>query len=64
MSGGRDVVPHPQTPPQGGASHVTHLVLVPVDGKVVLSVCVLLIAACVLWLLLLLHQGVEHDKER
>lgn len=35
---------------------------VPVPGAVVFCVCLLLIVACLVWLGMLLHKGVEHDK--
>ena len=50
----------PATPaPQSGA---THVVFVPVPGAVVFFVCVFGICVCFVWLLRLLHQGVEADR--
>lgn len=51
------LAPHPpaQTP--------TQIVFVPVDGRIVFWTCFLLIVFCLVWLGMLLHKGVEHDKE-
>lgn len=55
--------PHPGATPQNSGGANDHLVFVPVDGRLVFFVCVLLICACLLWLGMLLHKGVQHDKE-
>ncbi len=45
------------------AHHVarTQVVFVPVDGRKVFLFCLLLIAACVIWLAMWAHQGIKFE---
>lgn len=55
--------PHfPQAVPARPVHGGSQVVFVPVDGWIVLWCCVLLIVFCLVWLGLLLHQGVDHDR--
>ena len=56
---GLPIKPSTTVPSQG--QH--HIVFVPVDGRLVFCVCLLLIAACVVWLLMLVSKGVKKFEE-
>jgi len=45
-----------QSPPK-------HLVFVPVDGRLVFFFCLLMIAACVVWLVMLARKGIKFEQE-
>ena len=50
-----------QPAPHSGATG-SHVVFVPVDGRVVFTVCVLLVLACLVWVRVLWRKGVEADQ--
>ena len=50
-------------PSTGKAASNTHLVFVPVDGRLVFFFCLILIAACVVWLCLLASKGVKFEED-
>ena len=41
-----------------------HLVFVPVDGRLVFLTCLLLILACVVWMVMLLHKGKKFEENQ
>jgi len=45
--------------PAGG----THVVFVLVDGRLVFFFCLILIAACIVWLCMLARKGIKFEEE-
>lgn len=57
------MAPAPHFPEAVPARPASHVVFVPVDGRVVFWTCCLLIVFCLVWVGLLLHKGAEYDRD-
>lgn len=53
---------HPAAPVPGRP--VSHLVFVPVDGRLVFCFCVLVGIACVVWFVVLCKRGMQEERDQ